>query len=78
MHDAFQCFIVMAAKRAGISAKGSSKINTCSGVFGLCLNLGENPLSEGTKVTLQKLIPDFFINGRAFSDLGPFNDPPNR
>ena len=78
MHDAFQRSIVMAAKKAGISVKGSSQVDTFNGVFGSCLNLGENPLSEGTTVTLQKLIPDFLINGRAFSDLGPFNDPPNR
>jgi hypothetical protein len=78
MHDGFQRFLVMAAKKAGISVKGSSQVDTCNGVFGACLNLGENPLSEGAKVSLQKLIPDFLINGRAFCDLGPFNDPPNR
>jgi hypothetical protein len=78
MHDAFQRSIVMAAKKAGISVKGSSQVDTCNGVFGSCLNLGENPLSEDAKVTLQKLIPDFLINGHAFSDLGPFNDPQNR
>ena len=72
MHDAFQRSIVMAAKKAGISVKGSSQVDTCNGVFGSCLNLGENPLSEGTKVTLQNFIPDFLINERAFSDLGPF------
>jgi len=78
MHDGFQRFLVMAAKKAGISVKGSSQVDTCNGVFGACLNLGENPLSEDAKVSLQKLIPDFLINGRAFCDLGPFNDPPNR
>ena len=78
MHDAFQRYIVMAAKKAGISVKGSSPVDTCNGIFGSCLNLSENPLSEDAKVTLQKIIPDFLINGRAFCDLGPFNDPPNR
>ena len=72
MHEGSQRFVVMAAKKAGVSVKGSSQVDTCHGILGSCLNLGENPLSEGAQVTLQKLIPDFLIIGRAFCDLGPF------
>jgi hypothetical protein len=68
----------MAAKKAGIPLKGSSQMDTCNGVFGSSLHLGETPLSDNTKVTPQKLIPDFLVDGRSFTDIGPFNDPPNR
>ena len=78
MHDIFQWHIIMAAKRASIPVKGSSQVDTCNGVFGSSLHLGETPLSDNTKVTLQKLIPDFLVDGRSFTDIGPFNDPPNR
>jgi hypothetical protein len=54
MHDGFQRFIVMAAKKAGISVQGSSSVDTCNGVFGACLNLGGNPLSEKKKKKLIK------------------------
>ena len=78
MHDFLQRHMMMAAKRAGIPVKGSSQVDTCNGVFGSCLRLGDTPLCDDTKVTLQKLIPDFIIDGRSFTDFGPFNDPPNR
>jgi hypothetical protein len=29
------------------------------------------------KVTLQKLTPDFLVDGRSFIDISPFNSPPN-
>ena len=78
MHAIFQWHIAMAAKIAGISVTGPSQVDTCNGVFGSSLHLGETPLSDNTKVTLQKLIPDFLVDGRSFTDIGIFNDPPNR
>ena len=78
MHDTFQRYIMMAAKRAGIPVKGSSPVDTCNGVFGSCLHLGDTLLSDDKKVTLQKLIPDFLVDGRSFTDISPFNTPPNR
>ena len=42
------------------------------------LHLGDTLLSDDKKVTLQKLIPDFLVDGRSFTDISPFNTPPNR
>jgi hypothetical protein len=78
MHDGFQRHLMRAAKKEGIPVKGSSQVDTCNGVFGMCLRLGENPLSEDAKVTLQKVIPDALLDARPYADLSPFNDPPNR
>jgi hypothetical protein len=78
MHDFFQRYIMMTAKRAGIPVKGPSPVDTCNGVFGSCLHLGDTLLSDDKKVTLQKLIPDFLVDGRSFTDISPFNSPPNR